>query len=171
MAQRGRKATPKLLAALHGNPSKIKLPDDEPEGVGVLWSPPEWFDDDQRLQWHYAIEHAPVGLLSATDRETLVIWVVASVEHARAAQEVRKLGQVVKTKEGNAIQNPYLPIVNRQALIMMRAGGEMGFSPASRAMLGRAAQQGDGFGPGSGQIEGTRLARYLNSKPDKLLEN
>jgi hypothetical protein len=45
---------------------------------------------------------------------------------------VRKLGQVVKTKDGNAIQNPFLPVVNRQALIKLRAGGEMGFSPAAR---------------------------------------
>jgi hypothetical protein len=99
------------------------------------------------------------------------VWVVASVEHARAAQEVRKLGQVVKTKEGNAIQNPFLPIVNRQALIMMRAGGEMGFSPASRAALGRS---GEAIAPGggrAGQIAGTPFAAYLAAKPDKLDED
>ena len=128
---------PTHLRLLHGAPDHRPLPKDEPQGVGVLWSPPDWFDDDQREQWLYAIENAPAGLLTATDREVLVIWTVASVEHARAAQEVRKLGAIVKTKDGNAIQNPFLPVVNRQAVIMMRAGGEMGFSPASRAALGR----------------------------------
>jgi hypothetical protein len=29
-------------------------------------------------------------------------------------------GQVVKTKDGNAVNNPYLGIVNRQAFIMIR---------------------------------------------------
>jgi hypothetical protein len=43
------------------------------------------------------------------------VWVVACVEHARAAAEVRRMGQVVKTKDGKAINNPYLGIVNRQA--------------------------------------------------------
>jgi phage terminase small subunit len=97
-----------------------------------------------------------------------VIWCVAAVNHALAAQEVRKLGQIVKTKDGNAIQNPYLPIVNRQALIMLRAGAEMGFSPASRAALGRAAQ-GEGFGRGGGpgQLPNS-LTDYLDAKPDKL---
>jgi P27 family predicted phage terminase small subunit len=162
----GPKPKPTHLRVLHGNPSKLPPPVDEPLGVGVLWAPPEWFDDEQRVQWAYAIENAPAGLLTATDREILVVWVVASIEHARAAQEVRKLGQIVKTKEGNAIQNPFLPVVNRQALIMMRAGGEMGFSPASRASIGRAGTeipQGR-----AGQIAGTPLAAYLSEKPDKL---
>jgi P27 family predicted phage terminase small subunit len=161
----GRRVTPTHLRLLHGNPSRLPPQVDEPQGVGALWSPPDWFDEDQRAQWHYAIENAPPGLLTATDREVMIIWTVASVEHARASQEVRKLGQVVKTKEGNAIQNPFLPIVNRQALIMMRAGAEMGFSPASRAGLGRGGEPITGR---AGQIAGTPLAAYLNEKPDKL---
>lgn len=164
------KHTPTKLQELHGNPRKHRLPneDEEPQGVGVLWAPPAWFDEDQRAQWHYAIENAPPELLTATDRETLVVWCVASVEHARAAQEVRKLGQVVKTKEGNAIQNPYLPIVNRQALIMLRSGAEMGFSPASRAAIGRAGLIDPHAKPGSRQIAGTKLGDYLAEKPDRL---
>jgi phage terminase small subunit len=105
---------PTHLRLLHGAPDHRPLPVDEPLGVGVLRAPPDWFDDEQRAQWHYAIENAPPRLLTATDREVLIIWTVASVEHARAAQEVRKLGQVVKTKDGKAIQNPFLPVVNRQ---------------------------------------------------------
>jgi P27 family predicted phage terminase small subunit len=167
MGKRGPKKIPTVLKELHGNPGKRALPVDEPDGVGDLWAPPAWFDDDQRDQWNYAIDHAPPGLLTGTDREVLVVWVVACVEHAKAAQEVRKLGQVVKTKDGNAIQNPFLPIVNRQALIMLKAGSEMGFSPAARASLGSAAPA---FGDGPGcRIRGqSELDRYLALKPDKL---
>jgi P27 family predicted phage terminase small subunit len=166
MSKRGRKPKPRHLRQLHGNPSKLPPALDEPEGVGILRAPPDWFDDEQRLQWHYAIENAPPGLLTDTDREVLIVWTVACIEHAKATQEVRKLGQVVKTKEGSAIQNPFLPIVNRQALIMMRAGAEMGFSPSSRASIGRGEPL-----PGAGragQIAGTPLAAYLAEKPDKL---
>ena len=156
---------PTMLKVLHGNPHQHALPTDEPEGVGVLWSPPPWFDDEQRLQWHYAIENAPPGLLTMTDRECLIIWCCAAIEHARAVQEVRRVGQVVKTKEGNAIQNPFVGVMNRQALMMLRAGAEMGFSPASRAALGRSGTDTPALG--GGQIEG-RLAAYLAAKPDKL---
>jgi P27 family predicted phage terminase small subunit len=167
MGKRGPKRIPTVLKELHGNPGKRTLPVDEPDGVGDLWAPPAWFDDEQRDQWNYAIDHAPPGLLTGTDREVLVVWVVACVEHAKAAQEVRKLGQVVKTKDGNAIQNPFLPIVNRQALIMLKAGSEMGFSPAARASLGSSAPA---FGNGSARrIRGeSELDRYLALKPDKL---
>ena len=100
----------------------------------------------------------------------LAIWCVACVEHARAAQEVRNLGQVVKTKDGNAIQNPYLPIMNRQALIMLKSGSELGFSPAARASLGSTAPEysdGRSTGRRGRAVEGS-LAEYLKLKPDRL---
>jgi P27 family predicted phage terminase small subunit len=173
MGKRGPPKTPLLLQQLHGNPRDHAPPVDVPEGRGELWAAPPWFDDEQRLQWDYALENAPLGLLTGSDREVLVIWCVASVEHARAVQEVRKLGQVVKTKDGNAIQNPFLPIVNKQALIMLRAGAEMGFSPASRVSLGNLGAE---LIPGGGRYVGASragrsrgdLEDYLDAKPDKL---
>ena len=71
----------------------------------------------------------------------------------------------MKTKDGNAIQNPFLPMVNRQALIMMRAGAEMGFSPSSSASLGRGGEPVLGR---AGQLAGTSLAAYFAEKPDRL---
>jgi P27 family predicted phage terminase small subunit len=161
----GRKPVPARLRALHGNPSDHYEVIHEPEGVGALWAPPADFDEDQRAEWNYAIEHASPGLLTGTDRNVLAIWCVASVEHMRARSEVRKLGQIVKTVDGNAIQNPYLPIVNKQALIMLRVAADLGFSPASRAALGRGELGHGGTGPSSGSA---RLAQYLAQKPDKL---
>src|SRR4029077_5814964 len=137
-----RKATPAHLRVLHGNPSNLPPMPNEPEGVGVLWAPPAWFDDDQREQWHYAIENAPPGLLSATDRETLAIWCCASVEYAKAVQHVRAHGAVMKSKGGVMMHNPHATTMNKQAAMMLRCGGEMGFSPASRAALGKAAADG-----------------------------
>jgi P27 family predicted phage terminase small subunit len=160
---------PAVLRKLHGNPRKVAMPADIPEGQGELWAPPGWFDNDQRAQWRYALDNAPPGLLTGTDREVLAIWCVAAVEHARAAVQVRHHGQVVKTKEGNAIQNPFLGIVNRQGMIMLRAGAEMGFSPAARMTLGR--QPGDGESTryiGLSRARTDRLEAYLAAKPDRL---
>jgi len=162
--KRGPKPVPATLRALHGNPGDHYEVIDEPSGVGALWAAPDDFDELQRAEWNYAIEHAPPGVLTGTDRNVLAIWCVASVEHARARAEVRKLGQVVKTKDGNAIQNPYLPIVNKQALLMLRVAAEIGFSPASRAALGR----GDIGYAGTGSTGSARLQQYLARKPDKV---
>ncbi len=162
----GRKPVPAVLKQLHGFPGHHKKVGIEPEGRGSI-SPPAWFDAAQRAQWKYAIKHAPFGLLTGTDREVLAIWCVAAVEHARAVLEVRKLGQVVKTREGNAVQNPFLSIVNRQAVIMLRAGAELGFSPAARASLGTSSLISD---PENDVRPGAKSAldEYLEQKPDRL---
>lgn len=175
----GRKSVPEVLKKLHGNPGQRRTKRDV-EGRGDLWSPPTFFDKEQRVQWHYAVDHAPPGLLTGTDREVLAIWVVACVEHARAVVKVRELGQVVKTNTqvdkdgktisgGNFIQNPYLPIVNKQAMLMLKAGSELGFSPAARASLGSRAPEFNNVGTGRGRSSGiSDVDQYLEEKPDKL---
>lgn len=168
-----KRATPTALRKLHGNPHRRPMPVDEPEGVGTLWAPPPWFDDEQRAQWHYAVDNAPLGLLTETDREVMIVWAVASVEHARAVVQVRALGQVVKNAEGTAITNPFMRIMNAQALLMLKAGGEMGFSPLSRVALGRGGRSPElvPHVPNSSDGRATApptLARYLDRKPDKL---
>jgi hypothetical protein len=82
---------------------------------------------------------------------------------------VHELGQVVSTREGGVMQNPYLGVMNRQAHIMLRTASELGFSPAARAGLGRVAPEFDPRAPSLGQPRNnTRLAAYLDRKPDKL---
>lgn len=166
----GRKPVPAVLRDLHGNPGKRAIPEDEPEGVGDLWAPPHYMDDDQRAQWHYALDHAPPGLLTGTDRNILAAWVNACVEYEKAVKEVRTLGQVVKTRDGNAIQNPFLGIMNRQVLLMVKLASELGFSPAARASLGSRAPEFPNDAPTGGRGRAIRgsLAAYLEQKPDKL---
>lgn len=165
----GRKPVPTALRELHGNPGRRPMPVDEPEGVGDIWAPPTYMDERQRLQWDYAVAHAPPGLLTGTDREILAIWVNACVEYARAVEQVRSMGQVVKTKDGNAIQNPFMGIMNRQAMVMLKAGSEMGFSPAARASLGAHAPEFND-GPTAGRTRSIKggLDAYLEHKPDSL---
>ncbi len=163
----GRRKQPTTIRKLHGNPSEKAFPLDEPEGVADLWAPPTWFDDDQREQWQYAVDHAPPGLLTGTDRETLVMWCVASVEYVKAVLKVREEGQIVETTNGNVIQNPSLSVMNKQALIMLKTGGEMGFSPSARASLGSRAPEFNDAGKRSRGIRGG-LAGYLEQKPDDL---
>lgn len=165
----GRRAMRVALQELHGNPGGRVLV--EPEGVGVLWKPPAWFDDEQREAWHYAIEHAPPGLLSATDQTVLAAWCVHSVEFQKAALAVREYGQTsVAPKSKAAMQNAHVGIMNRQTEMLVLLSNKLGFSPASRAQIGRALGREATLptSPGPQQIAGSKLGAYLDEKPDKL---
>jgi hypothetical protein len=42
----------------------------------------------------------------------------------------------VETPNGQLMPSPYIPIINRQATILMRAAAELGFSPTARPRIG-----------------------------------
>ena len=133
---KGRKPVPTHLKMLHGNPGKRPLNRDEPVPEGELTDPPEWMPESQKTAWNYAIQHAPAGLLKKLDRSILVVWVVAEDLHHRAAEMVEKFGILTKAPNtGLPIQSPYLPVVNRQALIMMKAAEQLGFTPVARSRV------------------------------------
>jgi P27 family predicted phage terminase small subunit len=132
----GRPPIPTHLKVIRGNPGKRPLNKQEPKPAGNLKEPPQHFDDELRAVWEYAIENSPVGLLKKIDSSVLETWCTAHVLHRRALAEVRKFGMLVKPPKSDVpVQSPYLPIVNKQALIMMRAIDHLGFSPASRTRI------------------------------------
>ena len=132
----GRPPVPTALKIIRGNPGKRKINPNEPKPVGDLVEPPAHFDEDLRAVWQYAIENAPPGLLKKIDSSALEIWCEAHVLHRRAVGEVRKFGILVKPPKSDVpVQSPWLPIVNKQAFIMLRAIDHLGFSPASRTRI------------------------------------
>ena len=133
---RGRKPKPTHLKLITGNPGKRPFNRFEPKPQGDLAEPPEWFTDEQKAGWRYAIEHAPSGLLKKLDASILAVWVVAESLHRDAAQKVATFGTVIKAPvTGVPIQSPYMAIVNRQALIMVKSAAELGFTPSSRTRI------------------------------------
>jgi hypothetical protein len=66
----------------------------------------------------------------------LAIWVVAEDLHREAAEKIAQYGLLTKSPNaGLPLQSPYLAILNKQAQIMIKAGAELGFSPASRTRV------------------------------------
>jgi len=123
------------LKLVTGNPGKRKLPTHEPRPRGNLAAAPDWLSDDQKTGWRYALDNAPLGLIKLLDRGAFTVWVVAEDLHRQASVKVSETGLLVGAPVGSAIQNPHLPIVNRQALIMLKAASELGFTPAARPRL------------------------------------
>jgi phage terminase small subunit len=135
---RGRKRMPSQLTELHGNTGKRPLLKREPiPQTGNLDEAPAWMTDSQKDSWCYAIAHAPPGLLKRCDQSLLTAWVVAEDLHraACAAQAGQPL-LVESSVKGVKIQSGYLAIINRQAVILMKAASELGFTPTARPRIG-----------------------------------
>jgi P27 family predicted phage terminase small subunit len=144
----GRKPKPTHLKVVLGNPGKRRLNASEPMPLGDLFEPPAHLNDRQRRVWSEAIAAAPGGLLKRLDGSVLLVWVVAADLHAMATTEVEKYGAVIAApKTEMPMQSPWVAVMNRQALLMLRASAEMGFTPASRSRInvngGQKAEKSD----------------------------
>jgi P27 family predicted phage terminase small subunit len=146
---RGRKPKPTALIQLQGtgNATRMKRRVGEPKATGTLDKAPDWFTESQREGWDYAIKHAPAGVLHAIDRAVLTVWVEAEDRHriatiTQARLDVNNsLPLLFKAKDGPPIASAYVSIITKAALVMMKAGSDLGFSPAARPRL--AQQVGD----------------------------
>lgn len=133
---RGAKPKPTHLKLIEGNPGKRKLNRNEPKPQGDLCDAPDWLTEEQKAGWSYAISNAPAGLMKRLDRAALTAFVVAEDMHRQASVAVGKFGLITKSpSKGEPMQNPYLPIINRQAQIMLKAAAELGFTPSSRSRV------------------------------------
>jgi P27 family predicted phage terminase small subunit len=135
-SMRGRKPKPTWLKVIAGNPGRRPLNDREHEPEGSLLTPPEWLTRSQFEVWETAIRHAPPGLLRNIDESVLLVWVIAKDMHRIATEQISETGAVTNAPHSNmTVQSPWVSIMNKQALIMLRAAAEMGFSPSSRSRV------------------------------------
>lgn len=173
---RGRKPKPTQLKNLH-TPEKARLrnPDQEVQAPGDLAASaevaaPEHFTEAERKVWFAALANAPPGMLKLIDGAALEVWVVAHVLHRRAVVEQRKYSLVIPApKTAFPIQSPWLPIINRQALILLKACAELGFSPTARPRVG-LGHGGADLGSGAPNGDTTEsLSNYLARAPTAAL--
>lgn len=133
---KGPKPKPTALKIIEGKPGHRPLNKNEPAVDGLAGSAPDWMNPEQREIWRNALACAPMGLITKIDESVLTTWVVACYLHQEATEKVNQMGLIVKSPvKGDPMQNPYLPIINRQALIMQKAAAEMGFTPSSRSRV------------------------------------
>lgn len=146
---RGRKPKPTQLKDLHGSQEPRNPNEPIPETVIEIVPPPEHFDEDMRQIWRFALEHAPPGMLKAIDAAVLEVWCVAHALHRKAVRAQQRYALVIPAPVTKyPIQAPYLAIINRQALVMMRAAAELGFSPTARPRVGNTVSGGDELNTG-----------------------
>lgn len=135
MAKTGPPPKPTHLKVIAGNPGKRPLNESEPKPQGNLADPPVWMSESQKKDWCYVIQNAPRGLLKRLDKGALTVWVVAEGIHREASQTLELEGTVVQNPSGRKVANPLLQIVDQQAKLMLKAAGELGFTPSSRTRI------------------------------------
>lgn len=141
---RGRKPKPTALHEISGtlHTTRHRARQLEPKAEGDLGAePPDWMTPTQQASWRFAMEHAPRGVLKRIDRGVLAVWVEAEDRHrvATIQQGVldrdNKMPLLVRNKDAPPSASPYLNILTKAALVMIKAASELGFSPASRPRL------------------------------------
>lgn len=128
---RGRKPKPHYLRVLDGNAGHRPIPN-TPQPKYSLRDPPDNLHERQKEIWRDALAAAPAGLLSSLDWSVFAAWVAAVHTFEEARSWVASKGSIVKTRDGNWMQNPWMSIQNKQAMLIRAHASELGFSPTAR---------------------------------------
>lgn len=132
----GRKPKPTALKELAGNPGKRPLNRSEPKPAATLPTCPRHLTGEARREWRrMGGELARMGVVTVVDRAALAAYCQAWARWVDAEGQVAKLGTIVKTANGNLIQNPYLAVANRAMEQMTRLAAEFGMTPSSRSRV------------------------------------
>ena len=137
MGIRGPAPKPTAVKILQGKPGHRPLPANEPKpDSGRLPSAPRWLSDEAKREWkRLAPRLWRVGLLTEADHDALAMYCETWATWKRAEAQVQRKGEVVKTVNGNVIQNPYLAIANRAKRDALMLAREFGMTPSARTRI------------------------------------
>lgn len=135
----GRRPKPTHLKSVENSRDRRdpKLAKGEPVPTGLLRGepPPEDFDEAEKAMWTATLDATPHGLLRHLDRQIFRMYVEAVCIRAEAKRKFKASSFLVKTPNGMAVQNPFLPVINKQSELIAKLSVEMGFTPASRTRI------------------------------------
>lgn len=144
---KGRKPKPTHLRLLQGNRENRPI-HEGPQPTPVMPEPSELLGPDAREEFMRLREEAyNCGLMTRVDVRVFEAyclaygrWVVAERDLARMGeQDTLTHGVMIKTTNGNAIQNPLVGVANKAMSDMVRYAVELGFTPSARARVATAA--------------------------------
>ena len=144
MATRGRKPKPTNLKLVTGNPGKRKIPKNEPKPKIRIPSPPAHLSRKAKDEWkRISTELFNLGLLSGADRAALgaycqayARWVDAEKSIANTAKKDKEHhGLLIKTTNGNIIQNPAVGVANKAMADVIKYSAEFGMTPSARSRI------------------------------------
>lgn len=144
----GTKPKPTHLKLIEGNRGKRPLNRKEAAVPAALPAPPPHLTADALEEWNRVAHWLHrIGLLSEVDRAALAAYAQAYGRWVQAERAIAKMaekdqltgGLMIKTSNGNAIQNPLVGTANKAAADMMRYAAEFGMTPSARSRISAEA--------------------------------
>lgn len=140
----GRKPKPTALKLVTGNPGKRALPKNEAIVALAEPTPPPFLCDDAKVEWGRVCSALyAAGLMTDLDRAALAAYCAAYGRWAQAERAINRMAGkdelnsalMIKTSNGNAIQNPLVGIANKAKSDMVRYATEFGMTPSARSRV------------------------------------
>ena len=140
----GTKPRPARLKLITGNPGKRPLNRHEPQTRPALPSPPTHLTEEALEEWRrVAAELHRLGMLSEIDRTALAAYAQAYGRWVKAERALSRMaerdlltgGLMIRTSNGNAIQNPLVGTANAASAAMMKYAVELGMTPSARTRI------------------------------------
>ena len=146
MSRRGPKPKPSNLRLLEGGRSAARVGGDEPQPSRPteIPEPPVYLTSYAREEWDRVIEDLyATGVFANIDQTMLAAYCMAFQRWIRAELDLEKMGELdptthgvmIKTSNGNAIQNPLVGVASTARRDMQRIAAEFGLTPSSRTLL------------------------------------
>ena len=150
----GRKPLPAEWRVMTGNPGRRAIPEPPPakKPARVPTAPPYLTPDGKKEFRRVAKLLHGAGLLAELDVGALALYADAFATWKDARDRVAASAMVIRTRNGNAIQNPYLGIQNQAAKRMHQLMVEFGMTPSSRMRIGIDSKD-EGGDSGSGYFD------------------
>ena len=137
----GRKPAPTRLKLLRGNPGKRPLNQHEPQVKVETPHCPRELTPDAKKEWRRIVPALKqLGILSKLDGSALAAYCQSKARWLEAERKISETGLVVKTTNGNVIENPYYSISKRERELMHRFLSEFGMTPVSRTRINIESQ-------------------------------
>lgn len=138
----GRRKNLPQVARLEGNPGKRPVIDDFVEAFGEPFVPEHLCDDAQGCL-EVIKRSMPPKVYSALDSFLLAAFAKAWAVHKEAAHKIAApdFEWIVTSQRGQLQPNPWLRVLDKQALIMASLGDRLGLNPKARAGIKLPAEQ------------------------------
>jgi len=129
---------------LEGNKGKRALPQAEPTPPPDMPACPDYLNAYARAEWvRVADTLYSIGTLAQIDQTMLAAYCVAYSRWRYAEEDLERMAQtdasthaaVIRTKQGNLIQNPMVGVANTARREMQRLAAEFGLSPSARTQI------------------------------------